>query len=45
MNWVGGSVADLLKKYGKFSEGVVVNYTRQILLGLRYLHENGIVHR
>jgi serine/threonine protein kinase len=41
----GGSVAHLLQKYGAFELGAVRNYTRQILHGLVYLHENGIVHR
>ena len=44
--WVpGGSVAHMLKVFGPFAERVVAKYTRQILLGLRFLHENGIVHR
>ena len=44
--WVpGGSVAHLLKQFGPFSISVVREYTRQILLGLCYLHENGIIHR
>lgn len=44
--WVsGGSLAHLLKRFGPFQEGVVQNYTRQILVGLIYLHENHIVHR
>ena len=44
--WVsGGSLAHLLQRFGPFQEGVVQNYTRQILYGLIYLHENHIVHR
>lgn len=44
--WVpGGSVASLLEKFGPFQIGVVQSYTRQILLGLQYLHQNEIVHR
>jgi serine/threonine protein kinase len=44
--WVpGGSLQNLLKKFGRFSESVVLSYTSQILLGLGYLHDNGIVHR
>eukprot|EP00667_Euglena_gracilis_P000200 EG_transcript_200 len=41
----GGSIQSLLRKYGRFPEGIVKFYTRQILTGLAYLHENGIVHR
>ena len=44
--WVpGGSVAHLLKNFGPFDIGTIRSYTRQILHGLVYLHENGIVHR
>ena len=44
--WVpGGSVAHMLKMYGPFPDTVVATYTRQILLGLKFLHENGIIHR
>ena len=44
--WVpGGSVAHLLKNFGPFDIGTIRSYTRQILFGLVYLHENGIVHR
>lgn len=41
----GGSVANLLAKYGAFSETVVINYTHQVLRGLTYLHENHVLHR
>jgi serine/threonine protein kinase len=44
--WVpGGSLASLLKEMGPFESKAVANFTRQILLGLKYLHEHGIVHR
>lgn len=44
--WVSrGSVASLLKDLGPFQPGVVRSYTRQVLLGLEYLHAQGIVHR
>ncbi|XP_068209828.1 mitogen-activated protein kinase kinase kinase 1-like [Palaemon carinicauda] len=41
----GGSVATMLDKYGKFSEHVILKYTRQVLAGLAYLHDNKILHR
>jgi hypothetical protein len=41
----GGSVASLVKRYGHLSEEVIRQYTKQILIGLQYLHLNMIVHR
>ncbi|KAH7283389.1 hypothetical protein KP509_34G004600 [Ceratopteris richardii] len=41
----GGSIQGMLEKYGPFSEPLVCVYTRQLLLGLEYLHKNRIVHR
>ncbi|XVE66044.1 hypothetical protein DITRI_Ditri08aG0049800 [Diplodiscus trichospermus] len=41
----GGSISSLLGKFGSFPESVVRMYTKQILLGLEYLHKNRIVHR
>ncbi|EIW68706.1 hypothetical protein TREMEDRAFT_32039, partial [Tremella mesenterica DSM 1558] len=41
----GGSVAALLNNYGAFEEALVRNFCRQILLGLNYLHQRGIIHR
>lgn len=35
----------LLGQYGAFTEHVIINYTRQILRGLAYLHDNHILHR
>ena len=40
-----GSISKLLGKFGRFSEKSIQNYTRQILDGLQYLHENRILHR
>lgn len=41
----GGSIRQLLDKFGPFEEAVVRVYTRQLLLGLEVLHRNGIAHR
>ena len=41
----GGSISSVIHKFGKFSEGLVRSYTRQILVGLAYLHEHQIMHR
>ncbi|GLJ08689.1 hypothetical protein SUGI_0093760 [Cryptomeria japonica] len=41
----GGSIGDLLTKFGgKLDEAVIRSYTRGILLGIQYLHRQGIVH-
>ncbi|CAG8656632.1 189_t:CDS:10, partial [Rhizophagus irregularis] len=41
----GGSIGTCLRIYGAFKEPVVRSFTRQILLGLQYLHNRGILHR
>ncbi|PRW61141.1 mitogen-activated kinase kinase kinase NPK1 isoform X1 [Chlorella sorokiniana] len=41
----GGSIASLLAKFGSFKESVIKVYTKQILLGLEYLHSKGVMHR
>lgn len=41
----GGSLTALLRNYGAFEEPLVRNFLRQILEGLDYVHERGIVHR
>ncbi|PON76393.1 Serine/threonine protein kinase [Parasponia andersonii] len=41
----GGSISSLLGKFGSFPEAVVRAYSKQLLLGLEYLHKNGIMHR
>ncbi len=40
-----GSIASMLKIYGPFPEEVVIRYTKQILLGIEYLHYHGMIHR
>ncbi|GMH44844.1 hypothetical protein BSKO_12796 [Bryopsis sp. KO-2023] len=41
----GGSVASLLSKFGTFQENLIRVFTRQILTGLEFLHQNKIAHR
>ncbi|KAF2129818.1 kinase-like protein [Dothidotthia symphoricarpi CBS 119687] len=41
----GGSVGSCIRKHGKFEESVVSSLTRQTLMGLSYLHREGILHR
>ena len=41
----GGSIASMLKQFGKFATPIVREYSRQILNGLEYLHSNNIIHR
>ncbi|XP_074589600.1 mitogen-activated protein kinase kinase kinase NPK1-like [Curcuma longa] len=41
----GGSISSLLGKFGSFPEAVIRMYTKQLLQGLEYLHQNGIMHR
>ncbi|KAJ8766274.1 hypothetical protein K2173_022333 [Erythroxylum novogranatense] len=41
----GGSISSLLGKFGSFPESVIRMYTKQLLLGLEYLHKYGIMHR
>ncbi|KZV37965.1 hypothetical protein F511_28590 [Dorcoceras hygrometricum] len=41
----GGSISSLLGKFGSFPESVIRMYTKQLLVGLEYLHKNKIVHR
>lgn len=41
----GGSVANMLDRYGTFSEPVILKYTKQVLAGLVYLHDRKILHR
>eukprot|EP00252_Welwitschia_mirabilis_P020986 TRINITY_DN5263_c0_g3_i1.p1 TRINITY_DN5263_c0_g3~~TRINITY_DN5263_c0_g3_i1.p1 ORF type:complete len:448 (+),score=76.38 TRINITY_DN5263_c0_g3_i1:920-2263(+) len=40
----GGCLADLLVQIGKVDEWFIRRCTREILLGLEYIHEQGLVH-
>ncbi|XP_041466973.1 uncharacterized protein LOC121417356 isoform X2 [Lytechinus variegatus] len=41
----GGSIASLLARFGSLDETVFCRYTKQILEGTQYLHENDVIHR
>ncbi|KAL8747372.1 MAG: hypothetical protein Q9184_007609 [Pyrenodesmia sp. 2 TL-2023] len=41
----GGSVGSCLRKHGKFEQSLVSSLTRQVLSGLAYLHQEGVLHR
>ncbi|KAF9159330.1 hypothetical protein DFQ26_006626 [Actinomortierella ambigua] len=41
----GGSIESCLKRSGAFPEAVIKFFSRQILLGLEYIHSKRIVHR
>ncbi|KIJ45527.1 hypothetical protein M422DRAFT_166302 [Sphaerobolus stellatus SS14] len=41
----GGSIGGCLRKHGKFDREVVKSFTQQVVEGLEYLHNRGILHR
>ena len=41
----GGSLKDNIKTYGTFDEHIIATYFYQILQGLKYLHDQSIIHR
>jgi len=41
----GGSIASMLERFGAFSEDLARKYTRELLLGLEYLHGCKVIHR
>lgn len=40
-----GSLLAIIKKFGKFPETLTSIYISQVLEGLAYLHEQGVIHR
>lgn len=40
-----GSIASILKEYGALPEALIRKYTRDIVIGLQYLHSQGVIHR
>ncbi|KAH8114562.1 hypothetical protein DFH11DRAFT_1689039 [Phellopilus nigrolimitatus] len=40
-----GSLHNICKKFGKFPENLVAVYISQVLEGLMYLHDQGVIHR
>ncbi|KAI0018747.1 cell division control protein [Xylariomycetidae sp. FL0641] len=40
-----GSLHSIYKSYGKFPENLVGVYMTQVLQGLQYLHDQGVIHR
>ncbi|CAA7027564.1 unnamed protein product [Microthlaspi erraticum] len=41
----GGSLSSVLEQFGPLPEAVVGKFTKQLLLGLEYLHNHAIMHR
>lgn len=42
---IGGSIAKMLSTYQAFPESIIRKYTKEILLGLEYLHMHNVIHR
>ena len=45
MELMRSSVATLLDEWPRLHETLIRKYTRQALLGLAFLHKNGVLHR
>jgi len=39
------SLLHVIKRFGHFSESVASRYTLQVLSGLDFLHNQGVIHR
>lgn len=42
---IGGSLWNMIEKFGKLNDVLIRKFTTQVLLGLQYLHYHGIIHR
>ncbi|KNC82592.1 STE/STE11/CDC15 protein kinase [Sphaeroforma arctica JP610] len=40
-----GSLQSIMKRFGQFPERLISVYTKQVLVGLTYLHDQGVIHR
>jgi serine/threonine protein kinase len=40
-----GSLSDIVRRFGRFPEQLVMIYIQQVLKGLSYLHAKNIIHR
>ena len=41
----GNSLSELVKKFGTFEEKIIQLYSKEILIGLQYLHQNKVFHK
>jgi len=40
-----GSISSMLEQFGPLEENVIKKFTKQVVQGLIYLHEKGVIHR
>lgn len=40
-----GSLSDIIKRFGVLNESLAAIYISQVLKGLEYLHNQGVIHR
>lgn len=41
----GGSIKSIIEKFGKLDETIIRHYLKQLINGLKYLHDSNIIHR